>query len=55
VPATGQFVSALLFGTPIAATSTAAGFLIATGTSAALLTITVDRSIGEPRLDKETI
>ncbi|MEV6712579.1 MFS transporter [Lentzea sp. NPDC051208] len=50
---TGQFISPLLFGPLIAATSTTTGFLIAAAISATLLTITVVRGIGKPHLNKE--
>ncbi|WP_233439388.1 MFS transporter [Lentzea atacamensis] len=49
----GQFISPLLFGPLIAATSTTTGFLIAAAISAALLTAIVVSGIGKPLLDKE--
>jgi ACDE family multidrug resistance protein len=42
----GQFISPLLFGPLIAATSTTTGFLVAAGVSATILTVVVTRRIG---------
>ncbi|RAS64811.1 putative MFS family arabinose efflux permease [Lentzea atacamensis] len=49
----GQFMSPLLFGPLIAATSTTTGFLVAATISATLLVIVVVGRVGKHRLDEE--